>query len=86
MKLENRRVLLTGGTGFLGHHVVKALLDKKADITFLVQPHEKTWRLDDGIKSKVNMIKASLNNREETKKAVQEVQPEVIIHFAGCLR
>jgi len=85
MKIENRKVLLTGGTGFLGHHVVKALLDRKANVTLLVQPHEKTWRLDDGIQSKVNMVKGTLKNREETKKAVQEVQPEIIIHFAGWM-
>ena len=84
MKLENRKVLLTGGTGFLGHHVVKALLDKKADVTLLVQPHEKTWRLD-GIESNVNIIKATLTDAEETKKAIQEVKPEVIIHFAGWM-
>ncbi|NQV02786.1 MAG: GDP-mannose 4,6-dehydratase [Bacteroidia bacterium] len=82
MKLENTKVLLTGGTGFLGHHVVKALCDRKADVTLLIHPHEKTWRLDT-IKSNVNIIKASLTNREETKTVVQDVQPEVIIHFAG---
>ena len=84
MKLGNRKFLLTGGTGFLGHHVVKALLDRKADVTLLIQPHEKTWRLD-GIDSNVNIIKATLTNREETKKAVRQVQPDVIIHFAGWM-
>jgi len=84
MKIENRKVLLTGGTGFLGHHVVKALLDRKADVTLFIQPHEKTWRLD-GMQSKFNMINASLTNRDETKKAVLEVQPQVIIHFAGWM-
>ena len=84
MKLGNRKILLTGGTGFLGHHVVKALQDKDADVTLLIQPREKTWRLD-AIKTKVNIIKASLLNREETRIAVQNVQPEVIIHFAGWM-
>ena len=85
MKIENRKVLLTGGTGFLGHHVVKALLDKEADVTLLIQPHDKTWRLDEGIQSKINVIKATLTDREETRIAVEEVQPEVIIHFAGWM-
>jgi len=82
MKIENRKVLLTGGRGFLGQHVVKALLNKKADVTLLVQPHEKPRRLN-GFELNVNIIRATLTNREETKAAVQEVQPEVIIHFAG---
>jgi len=82
--IKNSKVLLTGGTGFLGHHVFKALCDKAADVTLLIQPHDKTWRLD-GMKSKFNMIKASLTDREETQKAVQEVQPEIIVHFAGWM-
>ena len=84
MKIKNRKVLLTGGTGFLGHHVVKALCDKKADVTLLIQPYEKTWRLD-GMQSKFNMIKVSLTDREGTKNAVKAAQPEVIIHFAGWM-
>jgi len=84
MKLEKRKILLTGGTGFLGHHVVKALLGRKADVTLLVQPHEKTWRLD-SMDGKIPMVRANLTNREETEKAVQEVCPEVIIHFAGMM-
>ena len=84
MKLEMSKVLVTGGTGFLGHHVVKALLDRKAAVTLLIQPHEKTWRLDD-IESNVNIVKATLANREETKMAVREIRPEVIVHFAGMM-
>ena len=84
MKLDKCKILLTGGTGFLGHHIVKALCDRKADVTLLIQPTEKTWRLD-GIESNVNIINATLANREETKKSVEEVQPEVIIHFAGLM-
>ena len=84
MKIENRKVLLTGGAGFLGHHVVRALLDNEAEVTLLIQPHEKTWRLD-GMQSKFNMINASLTDREETKNAVKEAQPEIIIHFSGWM-
>ena len=84
MKLEKTKVLLTGGTGFLGHHVVKTMLDRKADVTLLIQPHEKTWRLD-SMERKIHIFRATLTNREETKAAVQKVGPEVIIHFAGMM-
>lgn len=84
MEFENARVLVTGGTGFLGHHVSKALLDRKADVTLLVQPHEKTWRLK-SIGENVYCAEANLMNREETRKVIQDVRPEVIIHFAGLM-
>ena len=84
MKLKKRRILLTGGSGFLGHHVVKALLVRKADVTLVIQPHEKTWRLE-GIESKVKIIKTNLTNIKETKAVVKDVLPEIIIHFAGLM-
>lgn len=84
MKFEKTRVLLTGGAGFLGHHVTKALLDRKADVTLLIQPHEKTWRLE-SIAPNVNIFEADLIHRLEVSTIVKEVGPKAIIHFAGLM-
>jgi len=84
MKFENTKVLLTGGTGFLGHHIVNALLRRKANVTLFIQPNEKIARLKN-IKQKVNIIKGKLTNREETRTAIEGVKPEVMIHFAGWM-
>ncbi len=84
MKIENTKVLLTGGTGFLGHHIVKALLDRQAEVTVLIQPQEKTWRLE-RIGTTINQVKGRLTSKEETKAAVLAAQPEVIIHLAGIM-
>lgn len=84
MKFENTKVLLTGGSGFLGHHVVRALLERKADVSLLIQPHEKTWRLEN-IGANIKVTKAKLTNREETQAAVQDVKPDIMIHFAGLM-
>ena len=85
MKIENTKILLTGGTGFLGHHVLKALLDLKADITLLIQPHEKTWRIERAGQPAIKKVMATLTNQEETKAAIRKNQPEAIIHFAGVM-
>src|SRR5574337_356035 len=33
-----RRVFVTGGTGFLGYRVVRALLEQEAEVTVLIRP------------------------------------------------
>jgi uncharacterized protein YbjT (DUF2867 family) len=38
VETTSKRILVTGGTGFLGYRVVRALLDQGADITLLVRP------------------------------------------------
>jgi nucleoside-diphosphate-sugar epimerase len=82
MKLERTKVLLSGGTGFLGHHIVRALLDRQADIILLIQPQDKTWRLEP-FRDKVRQVPCRLTHRDETRSAIQKNQPEVIIHLAG---
>jgi len=84
MNIENTRILVTGGTGFLGNHTLKALLKRGADVTLLIQPHEKVLRLK-AIGGHVNIIKSDLTNCAATQSAVQKVKPEVIIHFAGWM-
>ncbi len=84
MQIENTRVLITGGTGFLGHHIVKALLDRKAAVTLLVQPHEKTWRLE-AIGGAVETVRAQLTDRAAAREVIRSARPAAIIHLAGMM-
>ena len=82
MKIEETQILVTGGSGFLGHHVVKALSARHAGVFLLLQPHENPWRLK-ALEQSCQIVKARLSDRKAVHQALQTVRPEVIIHFAG---
>ena len=84
MKINKKKILITGGAGFIGYHIVNALLNQEADVTILLQPYEKTWRLE-LIKNKINIVKDSLVNQEGIRSLIKKTSPEVIIHLAGLM-
>jgi nucleoside-diphosphate-sugar epimerase len=45
--LRHRRVLVTGGTGFIGANLVRRLVDEHADVHVLQRPGANPWRLAD---------------------------------------
>lgn len=39
--MQNRNVIVTGATGFVGHHLVKRLVENKYQVTVLTRDAEK---------------------------------------------
>jgi nucleoside-diphosphate-sugar epimerase len=76
------RVLLTGGTGFIGSHTVRALLQFGLhDVAVLVRPGADTWRLDD-VLSRLTLIAGDLCRLDESRAAVERFAPEAVVHLA----
>jgi UDP-glucose 4-epimerase len=77
-----RRVLLTGGTGFVGANLARRLLADGHDVHLLVRPERRAWRLD-GIRGDVRLQTATLDDRAAVERAVRRVKPEWIFHLAA---
>lgn len=86
---ENKKVLITGGAGFIGSNVAIKLLKKGYIVTVLdsltEQIHGKdpkvTSPLYISIKDKVHFIKGDVNIREDWEKALDDV--DFVIHLAA---
>lgn len=86
---ENKKVLITGGAGFIGSNVAIKLLQKGYKVTVLdsltEQIHGKnpneTSPLYLSVKDKVNFIKGDVNVREDWEKALDDV--DYVIHLAA---
>ncbi len=75
------KALVTGGTGFIGSHLVQTLVSKKWDVTCLVRPTSRTVFLK---KFSVNFIVHETNEQRSLERAVKG--QDYIFHLAGRIR
>jgi UDP-glucuronate 4-epimerase len=84
------RVLITGGAGFIGYHLAKALINKRADVILLdnfndfYNPEIKRQNVRD-----LQMIghapvhAVDILDRERVRKVFQETRPDTVVHLAA---
>ena len=72
-------VLVTGGCGFIGSHIVDELLKNNANV--YVIDKKKTW-INNNVKKYFHI---DINNKNDVEKVFSEVKPNVCLHLAGLL-
>jgi len=75
-------LLLTGATGFLGSHLLEALLKNNYNVVILKRSFSDTWR----IAHLLDKVKSYDVDKEPLKRAFEEQQIDVILHLATCYR
>ncbi len=82
---KNKRVLITGGAGFIGSNLSLKLLESGYSITVLdnlsPQIHAEDSVLYNSIKDKVRFIKGTVLSYDDWKKALEGV--EIVVHYAA---
>ena len=76
------KVLITGGSGFVGNNLARKLISQKNQVGLLLREGSKTWRIKD-LEGKVDLLKGDLTNIDDLKKIIGEYKPEFIYHFGA---
>ena len=76
-----KRVLLTGGTGFVGANLVRHLLADGHRVHLLVRPGFSPWRLE-GIRSHVQLHQVTLDD-PGLDAVVRRIRPDWVFHLAA---
>ncbi|WP_457624146.1 UDP-glucose 4-epimerase GalE [Persephonella sp.] len=79
--MEEKRLLITGGAGYIGSHTVKLLGEKGYRLLTLDN-------LSTGHREAVlygEFIKLDLSDRDELRKVIREFRPDAVIHFAASI-
>ncbi|MFH1968242.1 MAG: SDR family NAD(P)-dependent oxidoreductase, partial [bacterium] len=82
MPITNKKVLITGGAGFIGANFVYKFLDLGYKVIVVEREEANFWRLDK-IKDKINIHIADLRDYDKIEMLINEQKPDIILHFAA---
>src|ERR1051326_389284 len=77
-----KRVLVTGGTGFVGANLGRRLLREGHQVHLLVRPKCRDWRIAE-IRSQFTLHDAAIEDNDAVERIMAEIRPEWIFHLAA---
>ncbi len=78
---SNEKILITGGTGFLGRYVVQSLASSGFVPTILTRNLQT--EVFGKYRRQINLVESDLFDSNSVYKLLREIQPDMIIHLAG---
>ena len=77
-----RRVIITGGTGFIGANLARRLVHNGHEVHLLVRQGYQLWRIET-IRAQVRLHRVNLDDEEALARVVGDIRPEWVFHLAA---
>src|SRR4030042_3508528 len=87
MSLKNKRVFITGISGFVGSNMAKHLLDEGANVYGLFRKRADGSTPQNirylGIENAIELLEADIRDISSVASALDRSQPDIVFHFAA---
>ncbi|CAN5622826.1 SDR family oxidoreductase [soil metagenome] len=80
--IENKRILLTGGAGFIGSTLTSRLIDKN-EIVIYDNFSRDSLKYKNITSPNLTIIKGDILDLEKLKKAASDLKPQLVVHMAA---
>ena len=77
------KILLTGGAGYIGSHVLLSILDQGHKVVVIDDLSTGNKNL---VPEKIELINCNINDEEKISKVLQEQKLDILLHFAGFIK
>lgn len=80
---ENVRVLVTGGCGFIGSHLVEALVAQDAAVAVVDNLQAGRWSNLEACLARIDMAEGDIRDASFIRNLLNDVRPQVVFHLAA---
>lgn len=80
---RNKKILITGATGFIGGFIVDKALQQGMDVWAAVRKSSSRKYLTD---ERINFIELDLSDKERLKKQLKDIDFDYVVHAAGVTK
>ena len=82
MSIKNKKVLITGGAGFIGANFVYKFLSLGYKVFVFERKEANMWRIKK-VKNKISLYSPDLTDYAKTEKIIHKIKPDIVLHFAA---